>query len=71
MDKRIAALDHLKRYEPTASFSMTMESGSSAPCTRIVAGMRETGNSCYKGYGSWVKFDDVLHMLVLASGVSE
>ena len=60
----VFCLGNLNRFEPTAAFSMTMDSGSAQPSMKVTAGMRDTGNAVSKGYGAWVRMDDVLRLMI-------
>ena len=60
----VFCLESLNRFLPTAAFSMTMDSGSTQPHVKVTAGMRDTSNAVSKGYGAWVRFDDVLRLMI-------
>ncbi len=60
----VFCLESLKRFSPTASFSMTMDSASTQPHTTCTASMRYTGNAVSNGYGAWVRYDDVLDLMI-------
>ena len=60
----IELLEKLTRYDPYAEFCMTGNSLSNQPIVSVSAHMRDTGNPVHKGYGTYVKFDDILHLMV-------
>ena len=60
----IFCLESLERFEPEAAFTLTMRSNQDVPCSSLHASMRNTGNAVFKGYGAWVRMDDVLRLMI-------
>lgn len=58
------SLDSLKRYKPHAEFSISGDSNTKEPFMQVTASMVCTGNAVHEGFGGYVKFDDVLRLLI-------
>jgi hypothetical protein len=66
MTDLIYRLQKLDRFNPSASFSMTANSWNSEPHVSVTASMNNTRTIVSAGDGSWIKYDDVLHMIIKA-----
>lgn len=60
----VFCLDSLHRYEPKASLTTTMHSGQTEPHTTLVASMRDTCSAVSMGDGDWVRYYDVLSLMI-------
>ena len=60
----VFCLESLDRFEPEATLTTTMRSGETTPHTKLETSMRSTGSTVSKGYGVWVRYEDVLRLMI-------
>ena len=58
------SLETLERFEPHAEFTLSGHDGCATPHLSVKASMKSTNQGAAgKGFGGYVKYDDVLHLL--------
>ena len=60
----VFCLESLDRFEPEATLTTTMRSGETTPHTKLETSMRSTGSAVSKGYGVWVRYENVLRLMI-------
>ena len=60
----VFCLESLDRFEPEATLTTIMRSGETTPHTKLETSMRSTGSAVSKGYGVWVRYEDVLRLMI-------